>query len=137
MKLNQRLWRQHITNKPSKTNVKKRQHIIRVIKQYSLTTINIGTSKLEKAEKIKMRVPQMQENCQAERSSRIGNITFLMNIRGEFLRPLQGWLTVKLWKKKTLKNAPKTTETVLEYASYRPQHLALFKQNSRSKMKYP
>jgi hypothetical protein len=39
--------------------------------------MNIGTSKLEKVEKIKMKVPHMQEKCHAERSSRIGNIIYL------------------------------------------------------------
>jgi hypothetical protein len=51
--------RLHITDKTSKS----RQHILRVIQQYS--SRNIGTTQLENAEKLKLKIPQ------AERSLRI------------------------------------------------------------------
>jgi hypothetical protein len=63
-----------------KTNLKSRQHILRVIQHNSST--NIGTTQLENAEKLKLKILQAQQLCRAEGSSRIENITSLIKCTG-------------------------------------------------------
>jgi hypothetical protein len=107
LKGDQRLWILHITDKTSNDKLKSRQHILGVIQHYSCR--KIGTTQLENAEKLKLKIPQAQQLCRAERSLRIGNITTLIECTGRLFtaptRHKQRWCGDKIEKIRTPKES--------------------------------